>query len=93
MIVVLTDEAEADLERRGDIARDNPVRAVTFVRELAPLRKIGGSSTLLSVTQEDQDTGVRRRPYGNYLLFYRVLETHIDVNAAQDYEAILFPDL
>lgn len=35
MIVVITDDAEADLERIGDdIAADNPPRAVTFVREL-----------------------------------------------------------
>lgn len=35
MIVVLTDEAKADLERIGDfIAADNPRRAETFVVEL-----------------------------------------------------------
>jgi plasmid stabilization system protein ParE len=39
---------------------------------------------------------VRRRPYGNYLIFYRI---EIDViavvhvlHAAQDYESILFPE-
>ena len=35
MIVVITDEAEADLERIGDIiAAANPMRAISFVREL-----------------------------------------------------------
>ena len=35
MIVVLTDEAEAELERIGDhIAQNDPARAMTFVREL-----------------------------------------------------------
>ena len=35
MIVEITAEAEADLEAIGDyIARDNPARAVSFVREL-----------------------------------------------------------
>ena len=35
MIVVITHEAESDLEQIGDhIAKDNSHRAVTFVREL-----------------------------------------------------------
>jgi plasmid stabilization system protein ParE len=35
VIVVITEEAEADLERIGDaIAMDKPLRALSFVREL-----------------------------------------------------------
>lgn len=35
MIVVITDEAENDLEQIGDfIAQDNPRRAISFVKEL-----------------------------------------------------------
>ena len=38
MRVLITAEAEADLESIGDyIARDNPVRALSFVRELYQL--------------------------------------------------------
>jgi len=40
--------------------------------------------------------GVRRRPYGNYLIFHEIIRdmvfiTHI-LHGAQDYEAILFPE-
>ncbi len=39
---------------------------------------------------------VRRRPYGNYLIFYRVLNSDIDIlhvlHGAQDYTKILFPN-
>ena len=39
--------------------------------------------------------GVRRRPHGNYLIFYEIIRdivfvTHV-LHGAQDYEAILFP--
>lgn len=40
-------------------------------------------------------SGIRRRPHGRYLIFYRVAAERIDVlhilNGAQDYEDILFP--
>lgn len=43
-----------------------------------------------------EHTGVRRRPHGDYLIFYRVGADTVDIlhilNGAQNYEAILFPD-
>ena len=43
-----------------------------------------------------ESTGIRRMPYKNYLIFYRVGDKRIEMllvlNGAQDYEAILFPD-
>lgn len=43
-----------------------------------------------------EHTGVRRRPYGEYLIFYRIGIENIEVlhvlNGAMNYEAILFPD-
>ncbi len=43
-----------------------------------------------------EHTGVRRRPHGDYLIFYRVGADVVDIlhvlNGAQNYEAILFPD-
>ncbi len=84
--------AEEDLESIGDyIARDNPRRAVSFVRELrAQCLKIARSSQ-----------GYRRRPelgetmrscaYGNYIIFFieeedvvrilRVLHGSMDIEA------------
>ncbi len=40
--------------------------------------------------------GIRRRPYGNYLIFHRVAGNTIEIlhvlHGARDYEAILFPE-
>lgn len=41
-----------------------------------------------------EHTKVRRRPFRNYLIFYRVAQNRVDIlhvlNSAQDFEAILF---
>ncbi|MBE7197719.1 MAG: type II toxin-antitoxin system RelE/ParE family toxin [Parafilimonas terrae] len=99
MIVVITDEAENDLEQIGDfIAQDNPRRAISFVKELVDrchrLTEMPRGYPLLPGWE---DVGIRRRRHGDYLIFYRISEAadRIDVlhvlNGAQDYEAILFP--
>ena len=40
--------------------------------------------------------GIRRRPYRDYLIFYRVSDDSIEIlhvlHGARDYETILFPD-
>jgi toxin ParE1/3/4 len=40
--------------------------------------------------------GIRRRPFGNYLIFYRVGANAIEVvhvlHGARDYERLLFPE-
>jgi toxin ParE1/3/4 len=45
---------------------------------------------------EWEDRGVRRRPYGNYLIFYRIAADTVEVlhvlHGARDFEAILFPE-
>jgi len=96
--VVITDAAEADLDVIADfIALDSPRRAATFVRELldAALR-LGDYPTAYPFVPGYEDRGVRRKPYGNYLVFYAIRHDRIVVqrilNAAQDYEALLFPD-
>lgn len=97
MIVVLTDEAEADLERIGDfIARDDPVRAASFVAELVDrCRRLADAPQGYPLVPRYEHMGVRRRSYGAYLIFYRLDAARIEVlhilNGAQDYEAILFP--
>ncbi len=97
MIVVLTEEAEGDLEAIGDyIARDNPERATSFIAEL--LDGCVGLATFperFPVVPRYAAHNVRRRIHGNYLIFYqveadRVVILHI-LNGAQDYETILFP--
>jgi toxin ParE1/3/4 len=43
-----------------------------------------------------EEQGIRRRPYGDYLIFYRVNANVIDVlhilHGARDFEAILFAE-
>lgn len=98
MIVEFTAAAEADLEAIGDyIAQDNPVRALSFVRELSrsclDLADIPEAWPIVACYEHH---GVRRRVHGRYLIFYRVAESRIVIlhvlNGAMDVEAILFPN-
>lgn len=96
MIVVITARAEADLEQIGDyIARDNPRRAITFVAELIErCERLAETPEGFPLIPRYEASGIRRRTYGGYLIFYRVGEDRIEIlhvlNGAQDYEAILF---
>lgn len=98
MIVFFTEEAEASLEEIGDwIAEDNPLRAITFVQALR-VKCLALTDTPLGfpLVPRYERSGIRRRPYRDYLIFYRVSSEAIEVlhvlHATQDYERILFPD-
>jgi toxin ParE1/3/4 len=91
MRLEISDQAKLDLRLIGDwIAQENPARAISFVDELLleclslnsfphryPEYRISETSTL------------RRKSYGNYLIFYAVLEEVVVVarilHGAQDY--------
>lgn len=95
MIVVLTAEAERDLEAIGDyIAQDNPGRALTFVRDLREqCEGLVDFPKRFPLVPRYEPYGVRRRVFGNYAIFYRadadrVVVLHI-LHGARDYEAIL----
>lgn len=97
MIVELTAAAEADLESIGDyIARDNPVRASSFVREIhRSCLDIADMPGFWPVVPRYEHHGIRRRVHGRYLIFYRVGDgrktiLHI-LNGAMDVEMVLFP--
>ena len=98
MIVELTAAAEADLEGIGDyIAQDNPVRALSFVRELSSSGfELADMPEAWPIIPRYEHHGVRRRVHGRYLIFYRVAEGRITIlhvlNGAMDVEAILFPN-
>ena len=98
MIVVFTDEAEADLEQIGDyIALDNPGRAISFVEELIDrCLTLAEMPRAFALVPRYEHTGVRRLAHGRYLIFYRIGANSIEVlhilNGAMDYEPILFPD-
>jgi plasmid stabilization system protein ParE len=97
MIVRITDEADANLEVIGDeIAKDNPDRAVTFVRELREsCLGLAEFPERFPLVARYETKGVRRRLHGNYLIFYRVEPAEVVVvnvlHGAQDYAAILLP--
>lgn len=97
MNVEFTAEAEADLEEIADyIARDNPVRALSFVREIIErCSSLSKMPEAFPVVPRYQHLGIRRRVHGRYLIFYRVESNRITilhiVNGAMDVEALLFP--
>src|SRR5690242_10661010 len=99
MIVVFTKEAEDDLEEIGDwIAKDNPPRAVSFVQELVGIcADLAEAPKAYPIVVRLKRFGVRRRVYGDYLIFYRVLGETVEIShilhGARDYEAIFSQDL
>ena len=98
MKVVITAEAEADLEAIGDyIARNNPARTLSYARELDQLcLDIADMPQAWPVVPRYEHHGIRRRVHGRYLIFYRIRANRITIlhilNGAMDVEAILFPD-
>lgn len=98
MIVEITAAAEADLEGIGDyIARDNPERAASFVREIFDrCLEIAEMPNAWPLVPRYAHHGVRRRVHGRYLIFYRATAGRITVlhilNSAMDVDPILFPD-
>ena len=97
MIVHLSAEAEYDLEMIGDhIARDNPVRALSFLQELrAKCLGLAEMPERFPLVPRFETSGVRRRGHGDYLIFYRVEAEKVVIihilHGAQDYSAILSP--
>ncbi|MEZ2354160.1 type II toxin-antitoxin system RelE/ParE family toxin [Caballeronia sp. RCC_10] len=74
MIVRILHSAEAELEAIGDyIARDNPRRALSFVRDLGD-KCMGLADMPLAypLVPRYEDRGVRHRVHGSYQIFYRV---------------------
>jgi plasmid stabilization system protein ParE len=98
MIVVIGGEAEADLERIADhIAKDSPLRALSFVTELRErFERLVEASNGVPLVPRYEHKGVRRRPHGAYLIFYRAGPETIEVihivHGAMNYEPILFPE-
>ncbi|KFL30050.1 plasmid stabilization protein [Devosia riboflavina] len=98
MIVVSTDEARDDLEGIGDyIAADNPARALSFVLEISErCEDLSDMADAFPLVPRYEHTKVRRRPFRNYVIFYRVIADRVDMlhilNSAQDCEAVLFGD-
>lgn len=98
MKVVFTATAERNLENIADyIAADNPLRAVSFVRELrSKAMGLAGLPRAFPLVPRYERFGIRRRSHGQYLIFYRIEEDRIMIllvaHGAQDYDRLLLPD-
>lgn len=98
MKVVLSNAAEADLEDIGDhIARDNPRRALTFLRELrGVMLRLGDMPNALPLVPRYEHHSIRRRVSGSHLIFYRIEADQVFIvhilHGARDYEPLLFPE-
>lgn len=96
MKVVVTDAAWTDiLEIARTIQVDNPSRAPLFIDDLYERCHGLGDMPLANVLLPGyEESGIRRGIFGNYLIFYRVGETAVEVlhilHGAREYEKILF---
>lgn len=97
MDVVLTDVALIELTRIADyIGQHNPRNAANFLSDI--LEKCDGLATFATaypLVPRYESHGVRRRPHGDYLIFYRIKGDHVEIihilHGARDYDWLLFP--
>ncbi|WP_375458683.1 type II toxin-antitoxin system RelE/ParE family toxin [uncultured Enterovirga sp.] len=95
LTVILSAEAEADLERICDyIAERNPGRAISFIVELrGRILALVDAPPAFPVLPGRERSGLRRRSYRDYLILYRISERYIEivrvVHGARDYESML----
>jgi len=98
MRVEFSNESENDLEQIGDfIAKDNPRRAYSFMRELrSKCEALADMADSFPLVPRYERHGYRRRVHGNYLIFYRADDDRVWIvrilYGAMDYAAILFED-
>ena len=98
MIVVVTAEAESDLEQiSAYIARESVETALNFVQELREkCESLADAPRGYPLVPRHEHLGIRRRPFGNYLIFCRVGSDAIEVihilHGARDYKPLLFPE-
>jgi toxin ParE1/3/4 len=98
VIVTLTREAEADLEQIATyVAEQSPGAALNLVRELRRrCESLLDAPRGYPLVPRYEHRGIRRRPFGRFLIFYRVGEDTIEIihilHGARDYESLLFPE-
>jgi toxin ParE1/3/4 len=98
MRVRYSEQAKADLREIGEfIGRGSRYWSARFLRELAyACRGLADMPLRFPVIPEREESGIRRRVYKGYLIFYRVEDDVVSIihilNGARDHERILFPD-
>jgi toxin ParE1/3/4 len=96
MKVAVTEAAFADMLSIGRfIMQDSPLRAETFVTELFDsCQKLGSMPKIYPLLPGREESGIRRKVYGSYLIFFRINDAAVEVlhvlHGAQDYDRILF---
>jgi toxin ParE1/3/4 len=80
MQCVFSPLAELDLEDIGDyIARDNPPRAVSFIRDIREQCAKITSMPQAAPLRHELGEGIRMVPFGHYLIFYTVSDESIRI--------------
>jgi toxin ParE1/3/4 len=98
VIIVITAEAEADLDQIATyVAAQSSASALKIVRELRErCESLLDAPRGYPLVPRYEHLGVRRRPFGRFLIFYRVSDHTIEVihilHGARDYERLLFPE-
>ena len=98
MIVVVTAEAESDPEQIATYIAEQSIEiALNFVQELREkCESLADAPRGYPLVPRYEHLGIRRRPFGNYSIFYRVGADVIEVvhvlHGAHDYEPLLFPN-
>jgi toxin ParE1/3/4 len=98
MRVVFLRQAQAGLREIAlFIARDNKLRAMSFVQELrTKAKQIGSMPRAFPLVPRYERHAIRRCPFRDYLIFYRIEDDRISIvhilHGARDYEALLFPE-
>ena len=98
MKVVITAAAKADLIEISDfLGASSSGRAFTLIDELLDrCFSLSDMSRAYPLVPRYEQFGIRRRVYKDYLIFYRIHKSRIEVlhilHGARDYEALLFPD-
>ena len=98
MIVVITAGAEADLEQEATyVAEQSSNAALALIRELRQrCDSLAEAPRAYPLVPRYEHSGIRRRPFCRFLIFYRVGKDSIEVihvlYGARDYEPLLFPE-
>lgn len=72
--------AEQDMEAIGDyIARDSPLRALSFTEELYQQCQLIAESPVIYRERPELGQGVRGCAYGRYLILFRVLDIEVRI--------------
>jgi plasmid stabilization system protein ParE len=98
VIVAITAEAKADLQEIATyVAERSPTSALKLILELQQTcESLADAPRGYSLVPRYEHRGIRRRPFGNFLIFYRIGKDAIEVihilHGARDYESLLFPN-